>query len=86
MLVSPLRIRCAWRDGAPQIRIEDETFPDLSALFARLTELRASYHGDAELGLPVKIDARPDVPTHVVIAILNEVVRAELRDVTFTRP
>jgi biopolymer transport protein ExbD len=64
--------------------------PDQGAVWAdlqqRLQALKQHYQGDNELGLPVIIDAREQVPTQVVVLALNEVVRAGIQDVTFAAP
>ena len=62
-----------------------EVAPVWGVLGARLVALRDAYQG-ADKGLPVIIDAAPDVPTKLVIAALNEVVRAGIADVTFAMP
>jgi biopolymer transport protein ExbD len=65
--------------------------PALSPAWERLgtllAELKAT-HLEAHPGepLPVIIDARPQVPTQYAISALNEVVRAELKEVMFAAP
>jgi len=56
------------------------------ALYTRLVALREAYRGSGEHGLPVIVDARPTVPTKDAVLALNEVVRAEITDVTFAAP
>lgn len=57
--------------------------PAWRALHAKLLELKAA----ASLpDVPVIIDARPQVPTQHVVSALNEVIRAELKDVRFAAP
>lgn len=60
--------------------------PVWAALHDQLVRLQADYAGDNPHGVPVIIDARPQVPTQVVVSVLNEVRRAELQDVTFAAP
>lgn len=63
--------------------------PTWGTLYARLCEFRDSYQGkggEDDEGLPVIIDSRKQVPTRYVILVLNEVVRAELKNVTFAAP
>jgi biopolymer transport protein ExbD len=63
-----------------------EGAPVWAALHEKLVEFKASYGGVNPTGLPVIIDARERVPTKYVIAALNEVVRAKVKDVTFAAP
>ena len=64
--------------------------PHLSPVWAdlhqRLVEFKAAYDGVSANGLPVIIDARKQIPTKYVIATLNEVIRAKVKDVTFAAP
>ena len=60
--------------------------PVWSDLYGRLLALRLAYHGSNAQGLPVILDARPNVPTQVVISALNEIRRAEVEDLTFAAP
>ena len=60
--------------------------PAWAQLSERLERIKASYIGGAPSGLPVIIDARPEVPTQVVVLALNEVVRAGIQDVRFAAP
>lgn len=63
--------------GAPE---HDALWP---ALHARLVALRDTQPGEP---LPVIVDAHPEVPTRVVVLAVNEVLRADLREVTFAAP
>ena len=49
-----------------------ENSPVWRALHAALVELKAGYAGDDPHGLPVIVDARPEVPTQLVVSALNE--------------
>jgi len=66
--------------GAP------EASPMWKELHARLLEFKGAYTGANPTGLPIIIDARKQVPTKYVISTLNEIVRAEISDVTFAAP
>jgi len=70
--------------------IESASIPEKSpvwpALYTKLVAFRDGYKGDGEEGLPVIIDARKQVPTRFVVLVLNEVVRAQITDVTFAAP
>jgi biopolymer transport protein ExbD len=57
--------------------------PAWGALQERLRTLLAAAQGDP---LPVIIDARQQVPVQVVVSALNEVVRAEVKEVRFAAP
>lgn len=57
--------------------------PAWGALQERLRTLLAAADGGQ---LPVIIDAREQVPVQVVVSALNEVVRAEVKEVRFAAP
>ena len=59
--------------------------PAWPARHQRLCALRDLYRGPRP-ALPVIVDAHPDVPTQVVVLAVNEVLRAELKDITFAVP
>ncbi len=63
-----------------------ETSPVWKDLHERIVEFRDAYSGESLKGLPVIIDARKQVPTKYVISTLNEIVRADIEDVTFAAP
>jgi biopolymer transport protein ExbD len=60
-----------------------EKAPDYEELEADLRAFKASYKGKSEKGLPVIIDARPQVPFKHVVRVLNILVREEIKDITF---
>jgi len=60
--------------------------PAWGDLGRRLERLAGDYVGPSRRGLPVIIDARPEVPTRIVVLALNEVVRAGVEDVSFAAP
>lgn len=55
-----------------------------SALHARLVLLRDAHKGETPLS--VIVDAQPEVPTRMVVLAVNEVLRADLHEVTFAAP
>ncbi len=61
--------------------------PDMDALFELLVRRKASYvpppGRDPAKGMPVIIDARPQVPFKYVVQVLNVCLKAGLHDVTF---
>ncbi len=67
-------------------RVLPELSPAWGELFRKLEAFRDGYSGKSDKGLPVIIDARKQVPTKFVISVLNEVVRAKIKDVTFAAP
>jgi biopolymer transport protein ExbD len=69
-------------ESAPTV----EKSPVWRALHDKLSAFKTGYKGGGENGLPVIIDSRKQVPTKYVILVLNEVVRAEIKDVTFAAP
>lgn len=60
--------------------------PIWDKLYADLQDFKAGYKGKSDKGIPVIIDARPQVPYMFVVRALNEVVKSDLKDVTFAAP
>ncbi|MCA8924109.1 MAG: biopolymer transporter ExbD, partial [Planctomycetes bacterium] len=63
-----------------------EAHPIWERLQKKLQDFKGTYKGKNENGLPVIIDSRKQVPTMYVVFVLNEVVRAGIKDVTFAAP
>jgi len=55
-------------------------------LFTDLEGFKSGYTGKTDKGLPVIIDAREQVPYRYIVRALNEVVRADIKNVTFAAP
>jgi len=65
---------------------DPEANPIWPRLQKKLQSFKSTYKGKNENGLPVIIDSRKQVPTAYVVLVLNEVVRAGIKDVTFAAP
>jgi len=76
-----VRVNLALVKGRTVARIGERDLRDESELEATIEQARGTYGGTSPRGLPVLIDARPDVPYWGFVDALNACLRAGAKDI-----